>query len=171
MYNSLNSLNTYGCVGMLLLSGATKEALMSELSDMDYLRSKVAKADTAEERKDKKDDEEVEDDDADEDSGSVQHPDSAYESGENAAKTKPSASSKNKMQSKDKKNAQQEVTVEEEPWCCTFLYVVVFALFHRVLVFWQMEPTTPFTVKLRGAPFNVKEVSNFQMCTEDIPPH
>lgn len=115
MYNSLSSLNKYGCVGLLLLSGAAKEALISELSDMDYLRSKVAKADTAELSKEKNADEEVEDDDADEDSGSVQQPDSAYESGENTGKTKPSASSKNKMQSKDKKNAQQEVTVEEEP--------------------------------------------------------
>lgn len=115
MYNSFNSLNMYGCVGMLLLSGAAKEALMSELSDMDYLRLKVAKTDTTEETKKKNADEEVEDDNAEEDRGSAQHPDSAYESGENTAKTKPSASSKNKMQSKDKKNAQQEVTVEEEP--------------------------------------------------------
>lgn len=128
MHNSLNSLNMYGCVGMPLLSGATKEALMSELSDMDYLRSKVANTETAEESEEKNADEEVEGDDADEDISSVQHPDSAYESGENATKTKPSASSKNKMQSKDKKNAQQEVTVEEEPWCYTFPYTVVFAI-------------------------------------------
>lgn len=128
MHNSLNSLNMYGCVGIPLLSGATKEALMSELSDMDYLRSKVANTETAKESKEKNADEEVEDDDADEDSGSAQHPDSAYESGENGAKTKPSASSKNKMQSKDKKNAQQEVTVEEEPWCYTFPYAVVFTI-------------------------------------------
>lgn len=105
----------YGCVGMPLLSGATKEALMSELSDMDYLRSKVANTETAEESQEKNADEEVEDDGADDDIGSAQHPDSAYESGENAAKTKPSASSKNKMRSKDKKSALQEVTVEGEP--------------------------------------------------------
>lgn len=111
---------------MPFLSGATKEALMSELSDMDYLRSKVANTETAEENKEKNADEEVEDDDADEDSGSAQHPDSAYESGENAAKTKPSASSKNKMQRKNKKNAQQEVIVEKEPRYYTFPYAVVF---------------------------------------------
>lgn len=104
--------------------GATKKALMSELSDMDYLRSKVASTDDGVEgSKEKNEDED--DDDAEEDGGTAQHPDSAYESGENSSKAK---SSKNKTHSKDKKSAQQE-----------------------------MEPTTAFTVKLRGAPFNVKE--------------
>lgn len=81
-------------------SGATKEALMSELSDMDYLRSKVASADEGVKgRKEKIEDE---------DGVAAQHPDSAYESGENSSK-----SSKNKTHSKDKKSAQQEVTVDK----------------------------------------------------------
>lgn len=80
---------------------------MPELSDMDYLRSKVASAhDRVEVSKEKDDDDE--DDDAEEDGGTAQHPDSAYESGENSSKAK---SSKNKTHSKDKKSAQQEVTV------------------------------------------------------------
>ncbi|KAK1893181.1 putative RNA-binding protein 19 [Dissostichus eleginoides] len=58
------------------------------------------------------------------------HTDSAYESGdkENLSKTKTLVSSGDEKQSKIKKTAKQE-----------------------------MEPTTEFTVKLRGAPFNVKE--------------
>uniref|UniRef100_A0A7N6AVP7 Probable RNA-binding protein 19 n=1 Tax=Anabas testudineus TaxID=64144 RepID=A0A7N6AVP7_ANATE len=105
--------------------GATKEALKSALSDMEYLRSKVAQTvDTMGEEKD--DDEEG--DDEDEDNGPIQHTDSAYESGdrENVSKTKTSISSEDKNQSKAKKTGQQ-------------------------------ESTTEFTVKLRGAPFNVKE--------------
>lgn len=91
------------------LSGATKDALMSELSDMDYLRSKIASADDGVEgRKKQKEDED--DDDAEEDGGAAQHPDSAYESGENSSKAK---SSKNKTHSKEKRSAQQEVTVEK----------------------------------------------------------
>ncbi|XP_026200086.1 probable RNA-binding protein 19 [Anabas testudineus] len=107
--------------------GATKEALKSALSDMEYLRSKVAQTvDTMGEEKD--DDEEG--DDEDEDNGPIQHTDSAYESGdrENVSKTKTSISSEDKNQSKAKKTGQQET-----------------------------ESTTEFTVKLRGAPFNVKE--------------
>lgn len=79
---------------------------MSELSDMDYLRSKVAGADDGVEGS--KEENEDEDDDAEEDGGTAQHPDSAYESGENSSKAK---SSKNKTHSKDKKSAQQEVNV------------------------------------------------------------
>lgn len=79
---------------------------MSELSDMDYLRSKVASTDdSVEGSKEKNEDE---DDNAEEDGGTAQHPDSAYESGENSSKAK---SSKNKTHSKDKKSAQQEVNV------------------------------------------------------------
>ncbi|XP_054630657.1 probable RNA-binding protein 19 [Dunckerocampus dactyliophorus] len=65
-----------------------------------------------------------------EDPGPAQLNDSAYESGdkENALKTKTSVSSDDKKQSKDKKSAKQEI-----------------------------EPTTEFTVKLRGVPFTVKE--------------
>lgn len=82
---------------------------MSELSDMDYLRSKVASADGGVKgRKEKNTDED--DDEAEGDGGAAQHPDSAYESGENSSKAK---SSKNKTHSKDKKSAQQEVTVEK----------------------------------------------------------
>lgn len=79
---------------------------MSELSDMDYLRSKVASAHDGVEVSEEKD--EDEDHDAEEDGSTAQHPDSAYESGENSSKAK---SSKNKTHSKDKKSAQQEVTV------------------------------------------------------------
>ncbi|KAF3850875.1 hypothetical protein F7725_012647 [Dissostichus mawsoni] len=115
--------------------GATKEALKSGLSDMDYLRSKVAQTeDTMEESKEKQDGEEEDEDegedDEDEDGVPAQHTDSAYESGdkENLSKTKTVVSSGDEKQSKIKKTAKQE-----------------------------MEPTTEFTVKLRGAPFNVKE--------------
>uniref|UniRef100_A0AAX7UBW6 Probable RNA-binding protein 19 n=1 Tax=Astatotilapia calliptera TaxID=8154 RepID=A0AAX7UBW6_ASTCA len=78
-----------------------EEALKSGLSDMDYLRSKVAQtADTEEE-------EEEEDDD-----GPLQHTDSDYESGdrENISKVKSSVTSEEKDQSKVKKPAKQEVT-------------------------------------------------------------
>uniref|UniRef100_A0A3P9CJ35 Probable RNA-binding protein 19 n=1 Tax=Maylandia zebra TaxID=106582 RepID=A0A3P9CJ35_9CICH len=81
---------------------ATKEALKSGLSDMDYLRSKVAQtADTEEE--------EEEDDD-----GPLQHTDSDYESGdrENISKVKSSVTSEEKDQSKVKKPAKQEATTE-----------------------------------------------------------
>ncbi|XP_043968752.1 probable RNA-binding protein 19 [Gambusia affinis] len=94
---------------------ASKEALKSGLSDMDYLRSKVAQ--TLE-----KSDEENEVDEEEEE-GPLQHGDSAYESGERENISKPKPFPGNKKQS-----AQQE-----------------------------MEPTTDFTVKLRGVPFNVKE--------------
>uniref|UniRef100_A0A3P9KUU6 Probable RNA-binding protein 19 n=1 Tax=Oryzias latipes TaxID=8090 RepID=A0A3P9KUU6_ORYLA len=75
-----------------------KEALKSGLSDMDYLRSKMAPI------KDTKDEDEDNDDDS-----AVQHADSAYESGdrENTAKTKPSSESK--KPSKAKKTATQEM--------------------------------------------------------------
>ncbi|KAM7416602.1 hypothetical protein PAMA_018582 [Pampus argenteus] len=99
--------------------GATKEALKSGLSDMEYLRSKVAQTeDTMEESGEQDDGEEI-----------GQHIDSAYESGdrENIPKTKTSGSPEDK-QGKATKTAKQET-----------------------------EPTNMFTVKLRGAPFNVKE--------------
>ncbi|XP_056274679.1 probable RNA-binding protein 19 [Pseudoliparis swirei] len=105
--------------------GATKEALKSGLSDMEYLRSKVAQTDATVEES-----EEKHDGDDDEDRGPMQLSDSAYESGDRdaASKTKSSVSSKDKKQSKAKRTAKQET-----------------------------EPTTEFTVKLRGAPFNVNE--------------
>uniref|UniRef100_A0AAX7T6U8 Probable RNA-binding protein 19 n=1 Tax=Astatotilapia calliptera TaxID=8154 RepID=A0AAX7T6U8_ASTCA len=80
-----------------------EKALKSGLSDMDYLRSKVAQtADTEEE-------EEEEDDD-----GPLQHTDSDYESGdrENISKVKSSVTSEEKDQSKVKKPAKQEATTE-----------------------------------------------------------
>ncbi|XP_054905016.1 probable RNA-binding protein 19 [Poeciliopsis prolifica] len=95
---------------------ASTEALKSGLSDMDYLRSKVAQ--TLEES-----DEGNEVDEEEEEEGPVQHGDSAYESGERENISKSKFFPGNKKQS-----AQQE-----------------------------MEPTTDFTVKLRGVPFNVKE--------------
>lgn len=89
---------------MPLIPDATKQALKSGLSDMDYLRSKVAQtADTEEE--------EEEDDD-----GPLQHTDSDYESGdrENISKVKSSVTSEEKDQSKVKKPAKQEVTLLSE---------------------------------------------------------
>ncbi|XP_008416968.1 putative RNA-binding protein 19 [Poecilia reticulata] len=94
---------------------APKEALKSGLSDMDYLRSKVAQTMEESNGENEADEEEEE--------GPVQHGDSAYESGERENISKPKPFPGNKKQS-----AQQE-----------------------------MEPTTDFTVKLRGVPFNIKE--------------
>ncbi|XP_023814266.1 probable RNA-binding protein 19 isoform X2 [Oryzias latipes] len=75
-----------------------KEALKSGLSDMDYLRSKMAPIE------DTKDEDEDNDDDS-----AVQHANSAYESGdrENTAKTK--SSSESMRPSKAKKTATQEM--------------------------------------------------------------
>lgn len=90
---------------MPLIPDATKEALKSGLSDMDYLRSKVAQTEDTEEE------EEEEDDD-----GPLQHTDSDYESGdrENISKVKSSVTSEEKDQSKVKKPAKQEVTLLSE---------------------------------------------------------
>lgn len=100
----------------------TKEALKSGLSDMDYLRSKVAQVEDTVEENDEQDD-----DDEGDDGGPIQHPDSAYESGDREKGSKSKSSSEDKKQNKLKKTPR------------------------------QMEPTTEFTVKLRGVPFNVKE--------------
>nr|XP_020505544.1 probable RNA-binding protein 19 [Labrus bergylta] len=107
--------------------GAGEEALESGLSDMEYLRSKVAQTDDTMEVNEEEDGDEGADG---EDGVPVQHTDSAYESGdrENISKKQTSDSSENKKQSKAKTTAKQET-----------------------------EPVTEFTVKLRGAPFNVKE--------------
>ncbi len=80
---------------------------------MEYLRSKVAQTDDTMEESEEKDDGGGGDDE-DEDHGPVQHTDSAYESGdrENTSKTKTSVSSEDKKQSKAKKTAKQEVTVQ-----------------------------------------------------------
>lgn len=87
--------------------GARKEALMSSLSDMEYLRSKMAETvNTMEEKEENSDDEEEEGDD---DPVPLQHTDSASESGENSSKTKPSVPYK-KTESKMKKSEKQEVS-------------------------------------------------------------
>ncbi|TWW60369.1 RNA-binding protein 19 [Takifugu flavidus] len=110
--------------------GTDKGALTSGLSDMDYLRSKVAQTvNTLEEEEEKSDgEEEQEEEEGDEDPILLQHTDSAYESGENSSKAKTPVLCKTK-ESKIKKSEKQE-----------------------------LEPATAFTVKLRGVPFNVKEV-------------
>uniref|UniRef100_A0A3P9H0X0 Probable RNA-binding protein 19 n=1 Tax=Oryzias latipes TaxID=8090 RepID=A0A3P9H0X0_ORYLA len=124
-----------------------KEALKSGLSDMDYLRSKMAPIE------DTKDEDEDNDDDS-----AVQHADSAYESGdrENTAKTKPSSESK--RPSKAKKTATQEVINETDYLTPLLLFLFVYIC----LCYLQMELATEFTVKLRGVPFSVKEVSLFK---------
>ena len=65
---------------VFVLTGATKEALKSGLSDMEYLRSKVAQPGGNVEQGEEEEDEEEEDDDED-DAGPVPT-DSAYESGD-----------------------------------------------------------------------------------------
>lgn len=82
---------------------------------MDYLRSKVAQTeDTMEESKEKQDGEEEDEDEDDDEGVPAQHTDSAYESGdkENLSKTKTLVSSGDEKQSKIKKTAKQEVTVQ-----------------------------------------------------------
>uniref|UniRef100_A0A3P9MVY9 Probable RNA-binding protein 19 n=1 Tax=Poecilia reticulata TaxID=8081 RepID=A0A3P9MVY9_POERE len=100
---------------------APKEALKSGLSDMDYLRSKVAQTMEESNGENEADEEEEE--------GPVQHGDSAYESGERENISKPKPFPGNKKQ----------------------------ILCSKPHFFVQMEPTTDFTVKLRGVPFNIKE--------------
>lgn len=98
-----------------------KEALKTGLSDMEYLRSKVANTkDTMEEKET----------DEDEGNGSSGVTDDACEGldRENMSVAKTSAASKDKKLGKSKKAVMNE-----------------------------KEPTTDFTVKLRGVPFNVKE--------------
>lgn len=94
---------------MLCFTGATKEALKSGLSDMEYLRSKVAQTEGTMK---------------DEGEGVVQHVDSAYESGdrENISKTKTSDSSEDKKQGKAKKTAKQEVTIKMNPLYGNHIY-------------------------------------------------
>uniref|UniRef100_A0A8C7VFM6 Probable RNA-binding protein 19 n=1 Tax=Oncorhynchus mykiss TaxID=8022 RepID=A0A8C7VFM6_ONCMY len=88
--------------------GADKEALKSGLSDMEYLRSKVAQTEGAAVEKNNDD----EDEDAEDKPSAVQQTDGAYESRDT--------------------DCIQRATA-------------------------PTEPTTEFTVKLRGCPFNVKE--------------
>lgn len=95
-----------------MFSVVSKDALKSGISDMDYLRSKVAQTEDTGEQSDELNESE----DEEEDDGTVQQPDSAYESSEreNISKTKPAS---DKKQSKVKKAAKQEVTFE------TYLHV------------------------------------------------
>ncbi|KAG7263405.1 hypothetical protein CRUP_007411, partial [Coryphaenoides rupestris] len=117
--------------------GEPKEALKSDLSDMDYLRSKVASTeetmDSDQEQEEDDDKEEDAEDDCDREEEACLprvQVDSTCESvvKDNLPNTKTSTSSGGEKQGKASKNAKQET-----------------------------EPTTDFTVKLRGAPFTVKE--------------
>lgn len=96
---------------VMILLGASKEALTSGLSDMEYLRSKMAETvNTMEEKEENSDDEEEEEEqEGDDDPVPLQHTDSAYESGENSSKTKTSVPCK-KTESKMKKSEKQEVS-------------------------------------------------------------
>lgn len=89
--------------------GARKEALMSSLSDMEYLRSKMAETVNTMEEKEENSDDEEEEEEGDDDPVPRQHTDSASESGENSSKTKPSVPCK-KTESKMKKSEKQEVS-------------------------------------------------------------
>ncbi|CAL8347969.1 unnamed protein product [Lota lota] len=101
-----------------------KEALKSGLSDMDYLRSKVASTEETMEEEEEEEEEEEADHEDEERAPGVQG-DSAYESGDKD--NLPAAPLTPGMEKKRGK-AKQET-----------------------------EPATDFTVKLRGAPFTVKE--------------
>ncbi|XP_061134863.1 probable RNA-binding protein 19 [Syngnathus typhle] len=105
----------------------SKEALKSSLSDMDYLRSKVVRTVDATDESNKKVDKQQGEE---EDCGLAQPNDSVHKSGnqDDSREKKIPISSEEKKQGKAKKDARQE-----------------------------FEPTTEFTVKLRGLPFNVKE--------------
>uniref|UniRef100_A0A671YGG4 Probable RNA-binding protein 19 n=1 Tax=Sparus aurata TaxID=8175 RepID=A0A671YGG4_SPAAU len=109
--------------------GATKEALKSGLSDMEYLRSKVA---TTDDTLEEEDGEGADDEDEDQ------------------------ASSEEKKQSKAKKTAKQEVT-DQSTLNIILLFCFQREMIYTVMCSMQMEPVTEFTVKLRGVPFNVKE--------------
>ncbi|XP_061529313.1 probable RNA-binding protein 19 [Phycodurus eques] len=119
----------------------TKEALKSSLSDMEYLRSKVVRTEEDMDECEEKDDK-GQGDKVEEDFGPAQLNDSAYESGDRdkALEVKTSVSSENKKQGKAKKNRKLE-----------------------------MEPTTEFTVKLRGVPFNVSQQQIREFMTPQKP--
>lgn len=101
--------------------GDDKEALKSGLSDMEYLRLKMANTKDTMGEKEK---------DEDEGNDIFGDSDSTHESGdrENTSMAKTSGASKDQKPAKSKKAAKSET-----------------------------EPTTEFTVKLRGVPFSVKE--------------
>ncbi|KAG7481084.1 hypothetical protein MATL_G00063030 [Megalops atlanticus] len=113
-----------------------KEALKTGLSDMDYLRSKMVKmTDVTEEEDDDNDDDDDDDSDAEESEelhATAQHTDSICESVDKEGTQK----GKGLAESHDKGKERQSKTPKQQ----------------------QTEPTTDFTVKLRGAPFNVKEI-------------
>lgn len=93
----------------MFLLGASKEPQTSSLSDMEYLRSKVAETVNTMEEKEENSDGKEEEEEGDEDPVPPQHTDSAYESGENSSKTKTSVPCK-KKESKIKKSEKQEVS-------------------------------------------------------------
>ncbi|XP_041742190.1 probable RNA-binding protein 19 [Coregonus clupeaformis] len=107
--------------------GADKQALKSGLSDMEYLRSKVAQTGGAAVEENDYNEEE-EDEDAEDEPAPVQQTDGAYESGDRDCIQRATAPASSLEKSQGKPGKQQET-----------------------------EPTTEFTVKLRGCPFNVKE--------------
>lgn len=98
------------CDAVIFLLDASKEALISGLSDMEYLRSKVAETvNTMEEKQENSDGEEEEEEEGDDEHPvPLQHTDSAYESGENSSKTKTSGPCKKK---ESKKKSEQEVSM------------------------------------------------------------
>lgn len=95
----------------MFLLGANTEALASGLSDMEYLRSKVAQTVNTMEEKDENGNGEEEEEEGDDDTVPQQHTDSAYESGENSSKTKTSVPSKQKEHKK--KRETQEVSTSQ----------------------------------------------------------
>ena len=138
---------------LLLGSAEPKEALKSGLSDMEYLRSKVASTEETMEEEGGEEEEEEED----ERTPGVQA-DSAYESGDRDSLPKPAVTPGGEKKPQRGKKAKQEVNTR------TLLHTHVVPSLHlpspdpRPPVV-QTEPATDFTVKLRGAPFTVKEVS------------
>lgn len=149
-YNEL----TY-CIIFFSFTGDSKEAQKCGLSDMEYLRSKVALTKDTMER----DNAEVDGEGGENyNSGAVQHTDSAYESGdrENISKAKTAVSSKDKELSKAKKAAKNEVIGLKQKSVSVITFTTQQSL--SVLSYLQTEPSTEFTVKLRGVPFNVREV-------------
>ena len=94
------------CVnGVFSLSGADKEALKSGLSDMEYLRSKVAQTEGAAVEKNNDD----EDEDAEDKPAAVQQTDGAYESRDTDCIQRATAPASSLHQSQGKPGKQQEV--------------------------------------------------------------
>ncbi|KAM9194524.1 putative RNA-binding protein 19 isoform 2-T3 [Dugong dugon] len=111
---------------------APKAAVQKELSDMDYLKSKVVKSESSSSssEEEESEDEAVNCKEGSEDEDSSAAP-AQSEIGRKGASHKQEALS-------GKKQPQEAIAETEKPAT-------------------QKEPTTPYTVKLRGAPFNVTE--------------